>query len=169
MKAEFDFNKVGKQTPYKVPPDFFDTITEDTLSKATVCTSDSDNKVWRWTSIAATILIVLVTGYFTYNLNSDNEKPVAQTELKQNQPVVEPDLISAKAPAATEQTNTAEPKPLIKQEIKTSPKGREQVAHVKKAESLEDILAGVTDEELLELAALAETELYVYEETLSYE
>lgn len=184
MEDNFDFDKVGKRMPYKVPQDFFDKITENTLAEAerrTAVKKKPDVFFWRALSVAASLAILLTIGYFVYTGNSAADKPIAATEPKATQsiPADEPDEVmqpKVQLPADT-QTAPADFNQHDKPALATAPesagkakgKANQQKAEAAAPETLDDVLESMSDEELMLLAAVAETDLNVYEQTFEDE
>ena len=171
MEDNFDFDKVGKRMPYKVPPAFFDKITETTLAEAERRSGFAKKQVsikwWPAMAVAACLALLLAIGYALYTGRSVNDSRMAVSEQEKAEQTLTPDE-KLEAPAPTEEQPT-----LAQVEVKTQPE--KKVAEEKpkptispktgKAESLEDVLASLTDDELMLLAAVAETDLNVYEQT----
>ncbi|MBC5991517.1 hypothetical protein [Pontibacter cellulosilyticus] len=176
MKEDFNFDKVGKRMPYKVPSDYFDKVTEQTLAEAERRKSASKKPsftFWSTMAVAASLAILLTVGYFVYTGKTANDQIVAVTEQKSQQPHPETTEKSASVAAAAEPEAAPVRAPSEDQAMaattqapanasKTKP---QQLAKVEKPETLDDVLANISDEELMLLAAVAETDLNVYEQT----
>ncbi|GAB3195858.1 hypothetical protein ABID22_001638 [Pontibacter aydingkolensis] len=181
MEDKFDFDKVGKRMPYKVPQDFFDKITESTLAEAerrNNVTKQPKLLLWRALSVAASLVILFTVGYFMYTNRTapkENIIAAAQQDTLQNTPVVNGDLPETRE-LPNQETTTAKARP-EKPTIATAPKTPApaesqqpiQLAKTDRPETLDDVLASITDEELFLLAAKAETGLVTYEQTITDE
>lgn len=148
MKKEIDFDKIGKQTPYKVPPGFFDEITNRTLEKAKAKERKSIiRRIYTVVSVAATVLIVVSFAVFLNNSQSKHqpENVVVAEPVEPEKPV--DDSISARS------------EKVVKTEKQTG-----KTIEVK-PETLDNLLAEMTDEELRQLADDLNDELFVDELT----
>ncbi|AMM52570.1 hypothetical protein TH61_17210 [Rufibacter sp. DG15C] len=176
MKDEFDLENSSKKMPYQVPAGFFEGITQTTLQEAKrreATTGDPQEKKssWQIWSVAASIAVLLVAAYFLLRGPQHKQPELARTE-KMQVPVAVQDTntkgMPSPAPTVPEKPvnqktiEVAQTHPLNK---KNSPSAVQKKV-MQQPESLENLLAALTDEEVAELAALAETEAYTYEETL---
>jgi hypothetical protein len=184
MKEEFDFEKIGKQMPYKVPSDFFENITEQTLSEAEdrVAAKPVKNISLLWSlSVAASVALLLIAGYFIYTVNLKEDKLIAESNNNTDQVTQIPDesdtsfapenehapvnkISGSQYSGRVANVNT---KPAIA--TGTESLAKQQAAGQKRKETFAEILKDISDEDLLQIAAIAESDLYVYEETLSDE
>ncbi len=66
MNTDFDFKNIGKRTPYKVPDDFFDQITEKTLmeAKRRDIRSRKIRRLWFSVASVASVAALIVFGLF---------------------------------------------------------------------------------------------------------
>lgn len=66
MNTDFDFKNIGKRTPYKVPDDFFDQITEKTLmeAKRRDLRSRKIRRLWFSVASVASVAALIVFGLF---------------------------------------------------------------------------------------------------------
>lgn len=148
MKKEFDFDKIGKQTSYKVPGGFFDEITSRTLEKAKERERRAKiRRIYTAVSVAASLLIVISVALF----------------LKTGRPDIQPENVVVVQPAEPEkpvvdsiETNTTEP---------VQPKKEAEMPMIEKPETLDHLLTEMTDEELVALANDLSDELFVDELT----
>src|SRR5688500_10280027 len=162
--------------PYKVPAGFFDKITESTLAEAERRGSIKKETTWfSWPAmaVAASLVLLLAFGYVYYLNRTEQKDQVAvidkptvkstpaemaaktETNAPLEPTVVPPVPEKAKTQVTAETTKTAtqaKPKPA-------------QLAKAEKPESLDEVLANISDDELMLLAAVAETDLNVYEQT----
>jgi len=148
MNKEFDFDKIGKQTPYQVPAGFFDEITNRTLEKAKERERKSKiRRIYAAISVAASLLIV-VSFAIVLNVRQQKQQPenvVVAEPVKTEKPVV--DSVFAKS-AEVEKTEKETEKPVAVQ-----------------PETLDNLLAEMTDEELGQLADDLSDELFIDELT----
>jgi hypothetical protein len=78
-----DFENIEERATYRVPDDFFDTITEKTLEKARGRQLRIKRRVFiTWTSAAALVLVIIVFSVLNTNifLRTQEKKTVVQTE-----------------------------------------------------------------------------------------
>jgi ABC-type Na+ efflux pump permease subunit len=176
MEDNFDFDKVGKRMPYKVPEDFFDTITESTLAEAERRNTLKKEATWfNWPaiSVAASLVLLLAFGYVFYMNRTEQKNQVAVLDKPAEK--VTPSEIVAKAepndasvptvvPQITEKAKNQVTAETTNTAIVTKQKP-ELLAKADKPESLDEVLANMSDDELMLLAAVAETDLNVYEQT----
>ena len=178
MKEEFDFDKVGKQMPYQVPDGFFKDITQATLAEAKRREQPEPARtallpLWKVLSVAASVAVLLVAAYFlTARQTEQSARPMATVT---HQPAV-----SRPATVAQKEENAPQELAHAPQE-KHQPQAIAKVSSAKKEkqlnktpkpmapETLDNLLASLSDEELQQLALAAEAEEYVYGETLTYE
>lgn len=180
MKEEFDFTNVGKRMPYQVPSEFFDKITEITLAEAER-RAGAEKKhqislLWAL-SVAASVTLLLAVGYFVYT-GSTKEEMVVQSVSKEVPVAVVPHVSEVPAVSDTmtrPEAKVAEQEPALIAETKPVKEKVTQEIVVQETSksgepaSFDAILKSMSDEEILQLAALAEADLYVYEETFSDE
>ena len=75
MKNISDFDQLGKNTPFKIPDDFFEKITLKTLDEAKRRPLKSlSHKIKITLSIAASFLILIVGGFFISRNINDSKK-----------------------------------------------------------------------------------------------
>ncbi|MDX5419583.1 MAG: hypothetical protein LPK09_10235 [Hymenobacteraceae bacterium] len=171
MEENFDFDKVGKKMPYKVPPAFFEKMTESTLAEAerrSTVKKQTWFTLWPAMAVAASLALLLTIGYFVYTgqTTSDDMMAVQEQEVKQEAPAAEeiqviPNEENTEQPGMAQVEQPAKPGPVVALE---QPKP-DVLPRATKAETLDDVLANISDEELMLLAAVAETDLIVYEQT----
>lgn len=176
MKEEFDLENEKRAMPYQVPADFFENITQATLQEAkrrealanAAPKTNWGRSVW---AIAASLALLLVAGYYLLREPQAVQPAIVRTESKPapaSTPVVNLEPVTTQPVATQKQIahikGEAEPRTKNKkQNILISPK---PTAKPGQPESLDRFLAALTDQELTELAAMAATETYVYEESL---
>lgn len=75
MDKEFDFNKVGKKMPYKVPGSFLEDFSDNFILKSKEGKRGRKGRmnVWRISLAAASVIIILFTGLL---LNKGKDMPV---------------------------------------------------------------------------------------------
>lgn len=159
-----DFDNIGKRMPYKTPEGFFDRIAEQTLAEAERREGLKKTRTFPKTTIfamAASISLLIVLSYFLVFHRQADEKPWAPEKIiviasvaKEEKPeTVKP--VAEEVPAA--QKSTAKPAAKVPE--------KQSLAKVKNPETVAEVLASFSDEEIQLLAALADTDLQVYEQT----
>lgn len=102
MNNDFDFEKIGKKTPYSVPDRFFEDITKTTLEKARQRERKLKiRKLLVFYSSAASVLILIAIGFFLMTGKpNQSETTIARTfteekALQDIQPeeIIKPDTI----------------------------------------------------------------------------
>ncbi len=178
MEEEFDFDKVGKRMPYKVPSGFFNKITEETLAEAenrAAAKKKTTFGLWQVLSVAASVAVLLTVGYFMYtgrHQEHTDKNMIVATEPTATEPTEAPvaDAVPVPEPEQPVATVPEQPKLAVVPKPKTRsekvPEQQQAPAQTENPETLDEILASISDEDLLQLAALAETDLYVYEQTI---
>ena len=80
MKADNEFDGIGKKTTYKVPDGFFEHISERTLSKAKQreLKRRKTLMLWRTVAVAASLSAIAILGYYMY----EKSKPLIKLQLK---------------------------------------------------------------------------------------
>lgn len=159
MTYNSDLKDVGKKMPYSVPPGFFEGITEKTLEKARQRETARRKHVliWRSIAIAASLTVLIVTGYLLINvLPKENTEQAAQNivagpqnELQNGELAEVIDTLTGKKVFDNKET-----------EIKT-------VKGIQDEEGINDVLSSLTNEELIELAAMLASDMFM-EETENY-
>lgn len=150
MKEETEFQEIGKNTPYKVPDGFFEKISEKTLRKAKQREQNSRKMLitLRIFAVAASMsAIALLTYYMT-----GTEK----IEIKQSVQNKQTEVIDTirQTEAITKKTTIAEIKKVAP--VKMSYKET-------KPEEITDVLSELSDDELLQLAAMYKSDLLIDE------
>lgn len=154
MEEEHDFNKIGKQLPYTTPDGFFDRISEKTLQKA--------KQEWGRNRIGKVVLKVLITsttaaavlliGFLLL-------KPEGSPKITKAASSTEGVAQQAVAQSQLEEVHRMEgvPKMNVVKEVKTVEEA------VGSAEEVGDVLADLTDEELLQMAAMYRVDPFISE------
>ena len=154
MNNDFEFQEVGKKMPYSVPDGFFDGITEKTLDKARLREKARRKYVliWRSMAIAASLTAFIVAGYLLFNFSPSektgqtarNTSTIMQDELKNEEFKEAINILPEKGD----------------NNIKTASK---PINGSIEEEGINDLLISLTDEELLELAAILKSDMFLEE------
>lgn len=94
MKETFDFEKIGKKMPYRVPENFLDTIEKNVLSSVAKTnivqlSTNKRNKRRMWfyltTGAAAAIVLLLLTVHIFVSKEAIQDYSLEQVEMAFNQ------------------------------------------------------------------------------------
>lgn len=155
MTCNSEFQEVGKKMPYTVPDGFFDGITEKTLEKARQREKARRKYVliWRSMAIAASLTALIVTGYLLINL-----LPPGKTgQTAQN--------ITARPQNEVQNGELAEVKDTlpVKEEFNNNESEATTTTEEIYDEGINDLLTSLTNEELMELAAMLASDMFMEE------
>jgi hypothetical protein len=150
MKEETEFQEIGKNTPYKVPDGFFEKISEKTLRKAKQREQNRRKMLitLRTFAVAASLSAIALLAYFM----PGTEEPVIK-QMVQNKQTEVKDTIRL-TDAITKKITIAEIKKGAP--VKTTYKET-------KPEGITDVLSEMSDDELLQLAAMYKSDLFIDE------
>ena len=144
MKYDIEFQDIGKNTPYKVPDGFFEKISGKTLQKSKERELKFRNRIvlWKALAVAASFVALISIGYLTFSprIQMDSKQTV------QNKQSVEQQITPQKQESLDE---------------KTVPE--KQIATKNKTEVFDDVLPDLSDEELLQIAAVYKTDPFIGE------
>jgi hypothetical protein len=150
---EKEFEKFRNQNPYKVPDDFFRNITKQTLEKARQ--REKNAKVRKMLVIfttAASVIILLAFGYLFVSQQTKKTDPFMVESVSE-------DLVPEKTqPEEIPSTDSVNPK--INQGIN---KPIEKLTVLAQDDRLENLIAGLSDEDLRQLEAVIQEELLITE------
>jgi len=154
MKSENFFEKIGKKLPYQVPEDFFDSITERTLQNAIKRNRRAKKRYMViWTSAAAVILVLLtISVIYNYQFNIIGiEKTLVQTEEKGSVKIPRKKMEPISDSSMYDDMNVVEKKqvPFLEENS------------LNEEETFKDLLATLTDDELLTLAGQISAEISI--------
>ncbi|HAH22408.1 MAG TPA: hypothetical protein DCL77_01340, partial [Prolixibacteraceae bacterium] len=149
MKKEIEFQEFGKNVPYKVPDGFFDSITNTTLQKAKLREQNHKRNLtlWRTMAVAASLAALVTFGYLMTEHDPVNQPDifVLEKHSQAQQPIVQQQKID-------QQPTVKAPQKAIAAKVEEKIASKED-----KTEVLVDVLADLSDEELLELDAMYKT------------
>lgn len=153
MKQQDEFPGIGKKLPYREPVDFFEGLSEKTLQQAKLREQLRRKSLvlWRTVVVAASVSGLALLGYFM----PEPEKPEIQQIVQEKLPVEQPQIINqekAKHPEVAEIPKTATEK--VPETIDAKETAVEEIA---------DVLADLSDEELLQLAAMYKADPFISE------
>jgi len=147
MNKNTEFEKIGRKSIYKVPEGFFEQVSEKTLLMAKQREQNHRKMIikLRTFAAAASLLAFALIGYFMLKLETKQIVQVKQTEVKQEVPK------TAEIGTQITLAETMKVKP-----VKT-------IAKATSPEELTDVLADLSDDELLEMAAVYKSDPFIEE------
>ena len=152
MKEDIEFQEFGKKLPYKVPEHFFEKVSVKTLQEARKREQNSRRKViaLRTFAVAASLAAVAFLGYLKFG-------------PEKSQPVQTAEVVTSPLNGQTKQMADTMMKSLEANGQKTA--NPEIAGKVKADENLSDVLADMSDDELLQLAAMYKSDTFLNEST----
>jgi len=151
MEPTDEFRNFGKKLPYQEPAGFFDQLSERTLQQAKR-REQSRRKtlvLWRTVAVAASLSGLALLSYFMF----EPERPVANQIVQEKHPV-EQQIIQKQEIAK---------QPEIIAETKKATVPEKVIAIENNAEEISDVLADLSDDELLQLASMYKADLFISE------
>lgn len=150
MKNDFDFEKIGKKIPYSVPDRFFEDITKTTLEKARLRERKIKiRKLLVLYSSAASVLILIAIGF----LLMTGKQIESETAIVQS--VTEEKILQDIQPEEIFKTDTVKIQINAEPEIQSVAQDQEN--------SVEELIAGMSGEELQELEIIVNSEIFLEE------
>ncbi len=145
-----EFREIGKKLPYREPVDFFERFSDKALNVARQRKKTRERRImiWRSVAVAASIAVIVFLGY----LIPDGENAEKVLVVQDNQPdtivVLEQKQQIAELPVAES----------VKKSV-----AEEADSQSKTDEDMNDILVDLSDEELMQLAAMFKADLFIEE------
>jgi hypothetical protein len=146
MKEDDLFKEIGKEMPYKVPDGFFDQISERTLQKAKQREKKHRNNstLLKTVAVISSMAALFLLGYFIIRFDFKPEtnemaidiQPTKQSIIKQKQNIAVSSSVAEKKEMVSEK--------IIEKNIELE-NGTEDIS---------DVLAELSDEELLQLSLM---------------
>lgn len=151
MQQSDEFPEIGKKIPYREPDDFFEGLSEKILQQAKIREQNRRKSLvlWRTLVVAASISVLAFIGYFML----EPEKPVINQIVLEQQPVIQPQI---KAQKIENKPEVAVKKKVV---VQKAPEG--ELKEVNTDEEISDIMADLSNEELLQLAAMYEADPFI--------
>jgi len=148
MKEDTEFQEIGKNTPYKVPDGFFEKISEKTLRKAKQREQNSRKIliVLRTFAVAASLAAIALLAYFMTGTEKPEIKQLVQSKQTEVIDTIRLTEVISKKITITEIKKEAPVKTTIKET---------------KPEEITDVLSELSDDELLQLAAMYKSDLFI--------
>ena len=150
MKEDTEFQGIGKKTPYKVPDGFFERISEKTLRKAKQREQNSRKILIaiRTFAVAASLSAIALLAYFMTGTEKIEIKQLVQNKQTEVKDTIRQTEAIAKKITIAEVKKEAPAKTTIKET---------------KPEEITDVLSELSDDELLQLAAMYKSDLLIDE------
>ena len=153
MEPMDEFLNLGKKLPYREPAGFFEQISEKTLQQAKLREQKRRKSLvlWRTLTVAASLSALALLGYFMFEPDKPEGKPIVLEKQTVEQPKVE-------NIQALKQPEVAEIKKVEPQQVqeKVAEKGTD-------TEEFGDVLADLSDDELLQMAAMYKADPFISE------
>jgi len=148
MKEDTEFQEIGKNTPYKVPDGFFEKISEKTLRKAKQREQNSRKIliVLRTFAVAASLAAIALLAYFMTGTEKPEIKQLVQSKQTEVIDTIRLTEVISKKITITEIKKEAPVKTTIKET---------------KPEEITDVLSELSDDELLQLASMYKSDLFI--------
>jgi anti-sigma-K factor RskA len=154
MDESNEFHEIRKNVPYKIPAGFFEKVSEKTLLKAKQREQLRKNKImiWRTVAVAASLAAVFFLGYFI---------PDHDIKLKSNPIVIDNTSVEQQIIQNREITEQI----TVTEIGKTDPEkvSEKKNAEETDAEEIDDVLAELSDEELMQLVTMFKTDPFISE------
>ena len=156
MRKDNEFQIVGKETPYKVPDDFFENISEKTLLRAKLRDQKlrKSRVLWLTVSLAASMAAALVIGYMILSPWTKSESNLlVQEKLSTGQ-----QLTQQKQEISQHSTV-----PLFSKVKPEKNPTQKITATEDQTDGLCAVLSDLTDDELQQMVAMLKTDLFISE------
>lgn len=145
---ETEFNKIGKNIPYEVPDGFFENISEKTLQQIKIRELRRKKvlSITRIVAVAASLTILISFAFFLSRQGNERDKggnQMSELTNKIDSPQKLKKVIPPKALEDSKKLLVEKPVP-----VKTAP------VVIQEDERIDDILPDLSEEDLLQLAAL---------------
>lgn len=148
MKEDIEFQEIGKRTPYQVPEGFFEHIPGKTLQKVKLREQNHRNHwiLWKTMAVAASLAAVVMIGFLISGPEKTENKMIVQEQQ------VESELAIESAPDSLKELMV----PIVKKDSVAKMNHESAVQ-----EDITDILSDLSDEELLQLAAIYKADPFI--------
>lgn len=154
MKQLDEFPGIGKKLPFREPVEFFERFSEKTLQQAKLREQNRRKNLvlWRTLAVAASVSALALLGYFMFEPELTESPQIVQEKQPVEQPIIKEHDMAQQPEIGTE----------IKKEV--SEKVSEKfVVDENDIEEIGDVLADLSDEELLQLAAMYKADPFISE------
>lgn len=157
------FQEIGKKLPYEVPGGFFDHISNETLQNARkrIQKKEKTRVLWLRVVVAASLTALV---FFSYYLIENKRPDVVVAEKKQSKLSSQP--VPEKTEIMVDEARKAKEKivemPAVSQE---EVKSQSVQPELKNDESVKDVLADLSDDELVQMVAMIQSDPFMDEVT----
>lgn len=150
MKEVDEFQKIGKKLPYQMPGNFFELVSEKTLRKAKQREQNRRKSLMlrRIVTVAASLSALALLGYFMLEPNRPETNLIVQEKQTVTKPIIEQKQEVPEQPTEAEIRKTVPEKTLAKEKI---------------VEKISDVISEMSDDELLQLAAMYKSDPFIGE------
>ncbi len=154
MKQLDEFPGIGKKLPFREPVEFFERFSEKTLQQAKFREQNRKRSLvlWRTVAVAASITALALLGYFMFEPELTKSPQIVQEKQPVEQPIIKEHEMAQQPEIGTE---------IKKQDAEKVP--AKFVAEEEDTEEIGDVLADLSDEELLQLAAMYKADPFMSE------
>lgn len=145
-----EFREIGKKLPYREPVGFFEGFSDKALTVARQRKKTRERRImiWRSVAVAASIAVIVFLGYLIPDGENAEKVIVVQDNQHDTTVVSEQKQQIAELPVADS----------VKMSI-----AEDAVSQSKTGENMNDILVDLSDEELMQLAAMFKADLFIEE------
>lgn len=156
MNQPDDFPGIGKRLPYQTPDGYFDGLPEQTLEIARQRSYNRNSLkiVWRTIAVAASVAAVVLLVL------------IVPDRATIPQPVAENKSVEVEVPAVQEKPALEEPAPVVTEKVNEKPEqatGNETENPAQNEENVSDVLADLSDDELIQLASMMQADPFLEE------
>lgn len=148
MKPKDEFQEIGKKLPYDVPTDFFDQFSEKALQRARQREQHHKKVVFLWRSLAVAAAFVAVAFLGFLIPDNGNSEGVLGFQKKQVEETVAPE----------QNKEITEQAIVVIEEV-----AKESTPEIASDEDVNDVLADLSDDELMQLAAMFKADPFIEE------
>jgi len=154
MKQSDEFPEIGKKLPYREPVDFFEGLSEKAFQQAKLREQNRRRSLvlWRTVAVAASISTLALLGYFMQEPELAKSPQIVQEKQPVEHLIMGEEEIAQKPEIRTE----------IKKEVPVKVPEK-TIAKENLTEEIGDVLADLSDEELLQLAAMYKADPFLSE------
>lgn len=153
MEPIDEFRDFGKKLPYREPTGFFEQLSEKTLQQAKLREQTRRKTIilWRTIAAAASLSALALLGYYRF----EPEKPVINPIANERQSV---DKQLNQNLEVQKQPEVAEMKKIVPEVVPEN-----IIGEGNDTEEITDVLTDLSDEELLQLAAMYKADVFISE------